>query len=91
MKFKNVLTAEDKLHIYRVMKKIRLFEKACEQGGIAGEIIAFIQDDAFDYLDSPILRICGPNTPVPYAPKLEDFFTLSPERVARKIYNFFRF
>src|SRR4030042_6852694 len=25
MKFKNVLTAEDKLHIDRVMKKIRLF------------------------------------------------------------------
>lgn len=31
MKFKNVLTVEDKLHIYRVMKKIRLFEKAFYQ------------------------------------------------------------
>jgi len=65
--------------------------EACEQGGTAGEIIAFIQDDEFDFLDFPVLRICGPNTPVPYAPKLEDFFVLSPERAAQKIYKFFRF
>ena len=65
--------------------------EACEQGGTAGEIVAFIQDDEFDFLDFPVLRICGPNTPVPCVPKLEDFFVLSPERAAQKIYKFFRF
>jgi len=71
--------------------RVAILNEACEQGGIASEIIAFIQDIAFDYLDFPVLRICGPNTPVPYAPKLEDFFMLSPERAAQKICKFFRF
>jgi len=50
MKFKNVLTAEDKLHIYRVMKKIRLFEKAfyqlTTQGLIFGSTHFYIGQEA---------------------------------------------
>lgn len=30
--------------------RVVILNEACEQGSIAGEIIAFIQDDAFDYL-----------------------------------------
>jgi 2-oxoisovalerate dehydrogenase E1 component beta subunit len=43
-------------------------------GGIAGEIAARVADQAFVYLEAPIKRITGPDTPVPFAPPLEEFF-----------------
>jgi len=43
-------------------------------GGIAGEIAISVTEEAFDALDAPILRVTAPDTPVPYAPTLEDYF-----------------
>jgi len=44
------------------------------RGGIGGEIAAVINERAFDYLDAPIRRVAPPDTPVPYAPPLEDAY-----------------
>jgi pyruvate/2-oxoglutarate/acetoin dehydrogenase E1 component len=57
-------------------------------GGIAGEIAAILNEDAFEFLDAPILRVTAPDTPVPYAAPLEDFFLPNVEKVlavARKL------
>ncbi len=43
-------------------------------GGIAGEIAARVSEKAFEWLDAPILRVTAIDTPVPYAPPLEDYF-----------------
>ena len=43
-------------------------------GSIAGEIAALLADEAFDYLDAPIKRVCAPDTPVPFSPPLEDYW-----------------
>ena len=40
-------------------------------GGFAGEIVALIQEQAFDYLDAPVARVCGADVPMPYAKELE--------------------
>lgn len=40
-------------------------------GGFAGEIVALIQERAFDYLDAPVARVCGADVPMPYAKALE--------------------
>jgi pyruvate dehydrogenase E1 component beta subunit len=45
--------------------------EAVRFGGIGAEITAQIQDEAFDYLDAPILRIGAPFCPVPFSPALE--------------------
>ncbi len=42
-------------------------------GGIAGEITARINEHAFEWLDGPVLRVTAHDTPLPYAPALEDF------------------
>lgn len=40
--------------------------------GVGAEISAMIaESDAFDYLDAPILRLGGSETPIPYNPELE--------------------
>jgi 2-oxoisovalerate dehydrogenase E1 component beta subunit len=43
-------------------------------GGLAGEITAILNEEAFEHLDGPILRVTAPDTPVPFAPALEDAF-----------------
>lgn len=40
-------------------------------GGFAGEIVAIIQEQAFDDLDAPVLRCSGADVPMPYAGALE--------------------
>ncbi len=43
-------------------------------GGIAGEIAIRINEQAFEWLDAPILRVTAIDAPVPYAAVLEDYF-----------------
>jgi pyruvate dehydrogenase E1 component beta subunit len=40
-------------------------------GGFAGEVVALIQEQAFDYLDAPIARVSGADVPMPYSRALE--------------------
>jgi 2-oxoisovalerate dehydrogenase E1 component beta subunit len=54
--------------------KVFILHEDVRTGGIAGEIAAIICEEAFEYLDGPILRITAPDTPVPYSPPLEEFF-----------------
>ena len=42
-------------------------------GGIGAEIAAIISERAFRYLDAPIRRVAALDTPVPFAPTLEEF------------------
>ena len=51
-----------------------LLHEDVRTGGIAGEVAAIINEEAFDYLDSPIVRITSKDTPVPFSPPLEEWF-----------------
>jgi 2-oxoisovalerate dehydrogenase E1 component beta subunit len=54
--------------------------------GYGAEIAAIVAEEAFDYLDGPVSRIAGPDTPaMPYNPILEDWFMLSPAKIADAI------
>ena len=44
-----------------------LLLEACKRGGIGAEIAAMIMEEAFDYLDAPVLRLAGADAPVPYS------------------------
>lgn len=60
-----------------VMKtgKAMIVHEANKFGGLGGEISAIIAEDAFGYLDGPIMRIGGPEVPaMPYSPPLEKAF-----------------
>jgi 2-oxoisovalerate dehydrogenase E1 component beta subunit len=54
--------------------KVIILHEATRTGGIAGEITAIINESAFEHLDGPIMRVTSIDTPVPYAPPLEEFF-----------------
>jgi pyruvate/2-oxoglutarate/acetoin dehydrogenase E1 component len=42
-------------------------------GGIAGEIVARINELCWEWLDAPVLRVTAHDVPLPSAPSLEDF------------------
>jgi len=46
--------------------------EACRTGGFGGEVTSLIMERAFDYLDAPVKRITGLDTPIPYAFHLEN-------------------
>ena len=52
-------------------------------GGVGAEVAALVADKAFDHLDAPITRLCGPDVPtMPFAPPLEDFYIPNTEKIA---------
>jgi 2-oxoisovalerate dehydrogenase E1 component beta subunit len=58
-----------------------LLHEATRTGGIGGELAAIISEEAFEYLDAPILRVASADTPVPYSPPLEAAFLPNVEKV----------
>ncbi len=51
-----------------------IVHEAVRKGGVGGEIAAQVAEQAFDFLDAPIMRIGAPFTPVPFSPPLEKAF-----------------
>jgi 2-oxoisovalerate dehydrogenase E1 component beta subunit len=60
--------------------KVILLHEATRTGGLGGELAALLSEEAFEYLDGPIVRVTAPDTPVPYSPPLEKAFL--PDRSA---------
>jgi pyruvate dehydrogenase E1 component beta subunit len=53
--------------------KAVVVHEACKRSGHGAEIAALLSEKAFYDLDAPIKRIAALNTPVPFAPKLENY------------------
>jgi pyruvate dehydrogenase E1 component beta subunit len=63
----------DKGTIIESVKKTNrlvILEEAWPFGNIATEITYLVQNEAFDYLDAPIIKINTADTPAPYSPNL---------------------
>jgi pyruvate dehydrogenase E1 component beta subunit len=52
--------------------KVLVVHEACKIGGFGGEVVArLVEEPAFDYLDAPVKRLGGLDTPIPYNRNLE--------------------
>jgi 2-oxoisovalerate dehydrogenase E1 component beta subunit len=66
--------------------RVVLVQESSKTGGVMGEIAATIAEEAFDYLDAPVTRVCGLDVPaIPFAPPMEHFFLPNPEKIARAV------
>ncbi|HMD95859.1 MAG TPA: alpha-ketoacid dehydrogenase subunit beta [Terriglobia bacterium] len=66
----------------RKCSKVLLLHEDTRTGGMAGELAALIGEKAFQDLDGPIVRVTAPDTPVPFAPPLEEYFLPNAKKVA---------
>ena len=77
----------DKEAILQVVKhtgKVLVLYEANLTYGIGAEISAFITENAFEYLDAPIMRVGSLDTPVPFAKPLEELY-LPKNRLEKKL------
>src|SRR5262249_42305208 len=57
----------------RKTSRALIVSEAPKRGGWGSELLARIVEDAFDFLDAPVVQVAARNTPIPFAPILEDF------------------
>jgi pyruvate dehydrogenase E1 component beta subunit len=62
--------------------RLLIAHEAPMRGGFGAEIAAIAAEDSWEALRGPIVRVCGTNTPMPYAPELEGFVIPDAARIA---------
>jgi pyruvate dehydrogenase E1 component beta subunit len=65
--------------------RVVLVEEGWPFGGITATVAALIQEEAFDELDAPVLRVTQADVPMPYAKGLEKAAKPSAELVVEKV------
>jgi pyruvate/2-oxoglutarate/acetoin dehydrogenase E1 component len=70
--------------VAKTSRALLLYE-ARRTGGIGGELAAIIAEEAFEYLDAPIVRVASADSPVPYAPPLEHAFLPTTDKVVSAV------
>lgn len=65
-----------------------ILQEAVKRGGVASDISSLITEEAFDWLDAPVKRICSFETIVPYSHVLEQYMLPNEERVYSEILKY---
>ncbi|MFD1413936.1 alpha-ketoacid dehydrogenase subunit beta [Oceanobacillus jeddahense] len=64
--------------------KVLLVTEDNKEGSVMSEVAAIISENCLFDLDSPIERLAGPDVPaMPYAPSMEKYFMLNPDKVEK--------
>lgn len=64
--------------------KVLLVTEDNKEGSVMSEVAAIIAEHCLFELDAPIMRLAGPDVPaMPYAPTMERFFMINPEKIER--------
>ena len=71
----------------RKTKRIIIAEEGWPYAGIASEIMALINEQAWELLDRPPQRVCSVDVPLPYARNLEKMALPSSEKILDAIYT----
>jgi 2-oxoisovalerate dehydrogenase E1 component beta subunit len=64
--------------------KVIILHEHARTGGLAGEIAAIINEEAFDDLDGPIVRITGLDSAIPFSPPQEHHYLPKVEDIVRE-------
>jgi pyruvate dehydrogenase E1 component beta subunit len=65
--------------------RLVLVEEGNLTGGWSAEVAARVADACLGYLDAPIRRVAAPDTPVPFAPVMENYYIPSVERIVAAV------
>jgi len=65
--------------------KLIVVSEAVERGSVASDILAIVNDKAFDFLDAPVKRVCGLNSAIPYNSKLEKACVPTKENIMQAV------
>lgn len=71
--------------------KVLIVHEDTVTGGIGGEVAALIVENAFEALDAPIRRLGSLDTPVPFAPPLEEYILPDTNKIVNALRELSRF
>lgn len=71
------------LAVARHCSRVMVIHEDTRTGSVGESIAAIIQEEAFEWLDAPVRVIGSLDTPVPYAPPLEEFFLAGEAEIER--------
>lgn len=64
--------------------KVLLVTEDNKEGSVISEVAAIISEHCLFDLDAPVKRLAGPNVPaMPYAPTMEKYFMVNPDKVEK--------
>jgi pyruvate dehydrogenase E1 component beta subunit len=69
----------------RRTNRVVIAEEGPMRGGVGAWLAWVVMEECFDDLDAPIVRVAGPNIPIPFSPPLEAFATPGPEDVVAAV------
>ncbi|MFQ5955712.1 MAG: pyruvate dehydrogenase complex E1 component subunit beta, partial [Kiloniellales bacterium] len=75
------LDEETLLASVRKTNRLIIVHEGWKRGGFGAEVSATVIENAFDYLDAPIVRLGAPDAPMPYNDELERAAIPSQERI----------
>ncbi|MBE9170162.1 alpha-ketoacid dehydrogenase subunit beta [Pleurocapsales cyanobacterium LEGE 06147] len=69
----------------RKTHRVIIVEECMKTGGIGAELIALINEQLFDELDAPVLRLSSQDIPTPYNGNLERLTIVQPEQIVEAV------
>jgi pyruvate/2-oxoglutarate/acetoin dehydrogenase E1 component len=69
----------------RKTRRAVVVHEACRTGGFGAELAARIQEELFDDLAAPVLRVAAADVPIPFSPGLEDFVLPRADQVVEAV------
>jgi 2-oxoisovalerate dehydrogenase E1 component beta subunit len=75
------LDVEAILATARKTGKVLVVHSANRLAGVGAEVAALVAEEAFEWLDAPVRRLGGLDTPIPFSPPLEDAYRPDAARI----------
>ncbi|BAU67138.1 pyruvate dehydrogenase E1 component beta subunit [Stanieria sp. NIES-3757] len=69
----------------RKTHRVIIVEECMKTGGIGAELVALINEQLFDELDAPVLRLSSQDIPTPYNGALERLTIVQPEQIVEAV------
>ncbi len=87
----NPLDEETMLRSVRKTGKVLVVHEDTRTTGFGGHLASVIMENAFQYLDGPIIRVASEDTPIPYSPPLESAVLVQESDITKALEELARF
>ena len=69
----------------RKTHRVVIVEECMKTGGIGAELVALVNEQLFDELDAPVVRLSSQDIPTPYNGKLESLTIVQPQQIVEAV------
>jgi len=65
--------------------RLVVVHESVERCGFGAEVVAQVAEKAYGYVDAPIVRVCAPSVPAPFARQMEDYVMVDAKKIADRV------